>query len=400
MADIRKRKGKKPYQVRFIDKSKKKGVGYRSFSRWGDANKFKCRKELEEGGALQSTTIRTVEEAIDKWLEICRTEGRRNPGEPVSLATMEQYEYRSRIMKAYHWSASLQDLEELHLLDFRSWLLARYSRDTAQKVMSSFHSVILTMKSRRIIASDPAENVTLSNGSRYKEPVQIPSVQDFLTILRAADRLANSKNEQIAKTWARYRPMIYLAADSGMRPQEYLALPPKGLLASGIEVLQALDRSNQIGPPKTKAGRRFIPVGAEALDMARQYAMKHGNAVFVFPTRNGGGCQLYRHYLRRGWHRLMDEAGFTEEIRKGGEIRFVRKYAPYALRHFFASVLIDENKSPKYIQSVMGHEDIKMTFDVYGHLLRKKELEKSEDRGGILHYIDVDTCGHTVADHA
>ena len=397
MADIRKRKSKKPYQVRFVDKSKKSGIGYKSFARWNDANKFKNQKELEEGGPLRPTTIRTVEQAIDKWLETCRTEGRRNPGEPVSPATMEQYEYRSRIMKAYRWPVEIQQLDEPHMMEFRSWLLANYTRDTAQKVLSSFHSVILAMKARRIISGDPAENVTVATGSRYKEPVRIPSVQEFLTILRAADRLANSKNDQIAKTWARYRPMIYLAADSGMRPQEYLALSPKGLLATGIDVVQALDRSNQIGPPKTRAGRRFIPVGGEALDMARHYAKQHGNAEFVFPTRKGGGCQRYRHYLRHGWHRLMDEAGFTDEIKEHGEFKMVRKYTPYALRHFFASVLIDENKSPKFIQTVMGHEDIKMTFDVYGHLLRRKELEKSEDRGGILRYIDPETCGESVA---
>lgn len=95
----------------------------------------------------------------------------------------------------------------------------------------------------------------------------------------------------------------------------------------------------------------------------------------------------------------MDEAGFTDEIDEQGESRLVRRYTPYALRHFSASVLIDENKSPKFIQTVMGHEDIKMTFDVYGHLLRKKELEKSEDRGGILHYILAETCGQSVSNH-
>jgi len=41
-------------------------------------------------------------------------------------------------------------------------------------------------------------------------------------ILKAADSLANHKNYWIARAWERYRPMIYLAADSGMRPQEYL----------------------------------------------------------------------------------------------------------------------------------------------------------------------------------
>lgn len=301
-------------------------------------------------------------------------------------------------MKAYRWPVGLSHLDEPHVMDFRSWLLATYSRDTAQKVLSSFHSVMLAMKSRRILRHDPAETVTITGNSRYKEPVRIPTVSDFLTILRTADRLANSKNEQIASTWQRYRPMIYLAADSGMRPQEYLALPPQALLENGVNVIQALDRSSQIGPPKTKAGRRYIPVGAEALDMAKHYAATHGNSAFVFPTRRGGGCQLYRHYLRRGWHKLMDEAGLSDEVEEDGKITIVRKYTPYALRHFFASVLIDRNKSAKFIQTVMGHEDIKMTFDVYGHLLRRKELERSDEQGGILQYVDENSCGEYVAE--
>ncbi len=35
----------------------------------------------------------------------------------------------------------------------------------------------------------------------------------------------------------------------------------------------------------------------------------------------------------------------------------------------------------------MGHEDIKMTLDTYGHLLRRKEVQNAEERGGILHYV-------------
>lgn len=397
MSDIRKRIGKKPYQVRYIDPSNKTGFGYKSFRTAKEARAFAAACELGEPGITTHTDIGTVGEAVDRWLDIVRTEGRRNPGEPVSPATMEQYRYRARIIKAYPWPVGLSRLDEPHVMEFRSWLLANRSRDTAQKVLSSFHSVMLAMKDRRILRRDPAENVAITGNSRYKEPVRIPSVPDFLTILRAADKLANSKNKQIAETWERYRPMIYLAADSGMRPQEYLALPPQALLENGVNVIQALDRSNQIGPPKTRAGRRYIPVGAESLDMAKSYAQRFGNDTFVFPTRRGGECQLYRHYLRRGWHKLMDEAGFTDEAEQDGKIVLVRKYTPYALRHFFASVLIEENKSAKYIQSVMGHEDIKMTFDTYGNLLRRKELERSDEQGGILRYVDTESCGRIVA---
>ena len=57
------------------------------------------------------------------------------------------------------------------------------------------------------------------------------------------------------------------------------------------------------------------------------------------------------------------------------------KYVPYHLRHFYASVLITTRKDLKTIQTLMGHEDIKTTLNVYGHLLKRNDTEPP---GGIL----------------
>jgi integrase len=57
------------------------------------------------------------------------------------------------------------------------------------------------------------------------------------------------------------------------------------------------------------------------------------------------------------------------------------KYVPYDLRHFYASVLIANRKDLKTIQTLMGHEDIKTTLNVYGHLLKRNNTEPA---GGIL----------------
>jgi site-specific recombinase XerC len=39
------------------------------------------------------------------------------------------------------------------------------------------------------------------------------------------------------------------------------------------------------------------------------------------------------------------------------------------LRHFFASMLIENGESAKYIQDQVGHASITTTFDTYGHLM-------------------------------
>jgi integrase len=38
-------------------------------------------------------------------------------------------------------------------------------------------------------------------------------------------------------------------------------------------------------------------------------------------------------------------------------------------RHTFASLMIDAGANPKAIQTYMGHANIAITFDTYGHLM-------------------------------
>lgn len=307
MTDIRKRVGRKgvTYQVRYPTKGAKTGYAYKSFATMKEARQY-VERELPLHRAKRHDTIRTVDQAIARWLDTCSAEGRQGR-DPVSLATKADYAYRASMMKMYAWNKDIHELEAPDITAFRSWLLTTYTRDQAKKVLSSFHSVVLEMVAQGVMTTDPAAGITIQE-SRYKEPVQIPSVEEVQTILRSADALANHKNYWIAKAWERYRSMIYLAADSGMRPQEYLALPVSSLMEHGVQITQALDRSNKIGPTKTRAGRRYIPVDRDTLGMIKSHAKDYEKGrpnQLVFPG-DSGGHQRYNNYLRRGWHILME----------------------------------------------------------------------------------------------
>jgi len=58
-------------------------------------------------------------------------------------------------------------------------------------------------------------------------------------------------------------------------------------------------------------------------------------------------------------------AGFKNALTKAGlrQIRF------HDLRHTFASLLIQDGQSLAYVQDQLGHSSIKLTVDVYGHLV-------------------------------
>ena len=48
------------------------------------------------------------------------------------------------------------------------------------------------------------------------------------------------------------------------------------------------------------------------------------------------------------------------------------------LRHFFASILIAQGESAKYICDQMGHSSIQVTFDTYGHLFPNSREEAAK----------------------
>ena len=385
MADIRKRNGKKgtTYLVRYPSKARKCGYEHKSFDTIKEARQFIEQDLSRLKDAPRNSDLRLISRAIDKWLEICRYEGRHGE-EPVSPATMEVYEYRAEIMKSYQWGKEIHELEAPDLVAFRSWLVKNYTRDQARKVLSSFHSVLLEMVTQGVLTKDPAAGVSIQK-SKNQEPVEIPTVEEMALILTTADRLANHKNYWIAEAWERYRPMIYLAADSGMRPQEYLALPNFDVLEKGVRISQALDRSNKIGPPKSVAGRRYIPVGSDTLQMVEAYQNgNHGSLVF---PGEAGGHQRYNNYLRRGWHTLMEEADMCDEEVVDGKKVAAYRYTPYSLRHFYASMLISQNRDLKTIQERMGHEDIALTLNTYGHLIRLRDARNRDEEPSVLSHV-------------
>ena len=385
MADIRKRTGSKgtTYQVRYPTTGTKSGYGYATFNTLKEARAFR-----ENGGARRrgapDTTIRTVLEAIDLWLDICEKEGT-DGNEPVTDYTLKTYKYLAQFMKSYSWPKPLAELDPPDIVQFRSWLVGQCpSRYVARRTLSYFHTVLSEMALRGHVSSNVASGITINSNSRYDQPATPPSLEEFRALLAAADRLANSKNKQIAKAWQRYRPMLYLAGDTGMRPGEYLALPRANITKSEVKVDRAIERAgHKISVTKTPAGWRWIDVSPETADMVLHYADNHAvpnEHDLVFPTATGR-WQSIINWRKLGFAAACFEAGLTEMVEHKGKTIERPKFSPYDLRHFYASMLIEKRVNLKRIQKLMGHRNITTTLNIYGHLIEKAESTGEEASG-------------------
>lgn len=390
MASIEKRvqKTKTSYRVRYwAGRRDANNRRLYEYSPWED-KRYKAQYFLDNldtqstDRPAAASKLQSIDEVLDKWLLVCETEGR-DGNDTVRLGTLQDYRSRSAVARDYDWQKSVDELTKEDLRLFRGWLLRNMSRDKARRVLSYVGSAFKECCDQGFIQSNPALGVTIKVG-KSKKKISVPSKQEVLSILSAAERLHSHKNVQIQRAWQRYYPIFILAYASGMRPQEYLAIPDLGLGNDHVDVIQALKEEGVIEQElKSLAGARRIPVDHSLLEPAIWY--KENKWVdnqyrLVFPSKNKT-VQSRQNFLRRGWYPLMKEAGLGNVVENNqGKSVFKPKYTPYSLRHFFASLQIENDRatkrlSAKRIQSIMGHSDIQTTYNTYGHLLDEEDPE-------------------------
>jgi integrase len=87
-----------------------------------------------------------------------------------------------------------------------------------------------------------------------------------------------------------------------------------------------------------------------------------------FPAPEGGHLR-YDLVRRRVWQRAINAAGLAP-------LTF------HQLRHTAAAFMIHDGADPLRIKRRMGHEDVRTTFNTYGHLFpdREEELVAALDR--------------------
>ncbi len=84
---------------------------------------------------------------------------------------------------------------------------------------------------------------------------------------------------------------------------------------------------------------------------------KGRNEIHDWVSCNREGNPLDMHNVKnRHYYKCLEKAGLRR-------IRF------HDLRHTFASLLIQNGESLAYVKDQLGHSSIKLTVDVYGHLV-------------------------------
>ncbi|QPB20194.1 site-specific integrase [Rhizobium sp. 007] len=328
----------------------------------------------------------TVSDMADIWITAV-TVGRGERG-PAEASTLRQYNYHKDLYIVPPLGhLKLCDLTQAVILDFKAKLLAGHSRSLARKVMTSLKGLLNEAVTQQKVAVNVAREVSIGKDKRDITKAKVPALEHIRLILAELDTLGAQPNVQRAKAWRRYRAIIATAIHTGMRASEVRGLPWAAVDfdAGKIHVRQRADENGDVAEvTKSDAGYRSIPVPASLLQMLKQWKLEAGGHALVFATKSGEPMSLPNIY-NRAWKPLQISLGLTNPLLdRNGDIQRDDDGKPlveplynfHLLRHFHASMLIADNANPKEVQSEMGHSDIKITYDLYGHLFVDEESDK------------------------
>lgn len=309
-------------------------------------------------GEFQARSAVTLRDFLTAWIDRYTGTGRRGFREGTRT------EYR-RLLDSYAHAyfgerLRLVDVTPHHLAGFVAWLAdpAKQGRRLADATIANavipVRAALGTAKAEGLLRYNPADGLRLP----HREEVRDDDADDVKALTR----------EQLAAVLAlapvRHRALVELLAGTGLRVSEALALQRRHLALDGnrphVRVRRALVRG-RIEPPKSRHGRRDVPLSRGLVDCLRAHLADVPDAEDALAFATASGTPLDADNLRRRVVKpLMGEAG-------AGWAAF------HTLRHTFASLQLATGVNVVQLSRALGHHSAAFTLDTYCHLLGGEE---------------------------
>lgn len=365
--------------VAYADQAGKRRL--KSFARKRDADAFHASvaTELRSGLHVPDSQSIMVAEAGRLWLKSCEAAG-------LERSTLDQYRQHLALhIVPLVGAVKLSRLTAPMVRAFEDRLLLDRSPAMVRKVRGSLGAILADAQERGLVGQNVVQSLRARrrrgkevradkrHRGKLKIGVDIPAPDEIRVIIAHLD--------------GRWRPLILTAIFTGLRASELRGLRWADIdLARGeLHVRQRADCFNAIGPPKSEAGERAVPLLPMLVSALRAHrlACPKGRLDLVFPN-TVGNVEVHQHIVQRGLQPaqiaagvtvpVMDESGKPAKDDEGRPVVAAKYPGLHALRHFYASWCINRRVDGglelplKVVQARMGHATIALTLDCYSHL--------------------------------
>jgi integrase len=297
-------------------------------------------------GTLSAERGPTLREAADDWLAAARAGVVRNrSGEPYKPSAIRGYEQnlRKRVLP----ELGHERLREITLPQLQR-LVDRLASEglgaaTITTTITPLRAIYRRARQLGEVHANPASGIS------------VPAVNRRQTHFATTEQLEALLDELDSP---RDRALWATALYAGLRRGELMALHREDVdLATGvIRVERGWDQCDGEIPPKSKQGRRKVPIPAVLRDRLVEYLMDGPETGRIFI----GARDSY------------------ERGREAAEAAGVEPPTLHECRHGYAALMIAAGVNVKALSTFMGHANIRITLDQYGHLLPGAEDQAAE----------------------
>jgi integrase len=362
---------------------------------------------VSKGGAMQTATLPTLEEAL-AWRAqaLAAADGRGAAPKPQTITApliaappltiadalgrlyrgMKEGVIRTRQGRAYKPSMIRKTEESLnrfalpwgaapiaaittgHLQQLVDTLAASHSVDTAQSLLTSLRVLYRVAERWGEIpaAQNPCTAVRAPTSCEPPRRARILSLAERAKLQAAAD----ADDQRLGRSFI--GPLVALALGSGLRSGELLALPwgAEGLDLDSDQpmarVRRGLDREpDETGrypliAPKSATSRRDVPISALLANRMREHRLATGrpaDGALVWAGKHGEALSAYGK-PRAAYHRTIAAAGLA-----GPQPHF------HDLRHTYATHLLRAGIGDHAVARLLGHSNPGLVITTYGHAM-------------------------------
>ncbi|MFE2440957.1 tyrosine-type recombinase/integrase [Streptomyces sp. NPDC059426] len=257
---------------------------------------------------------------------------------------------------------------------------------------------------RRVIFANVSSvlNAAVDDSLLLKNPCKARSVH---APERGAPRVRPWPAERVFAVRAalpeRYQAMVDIGGGCGLRQGEIFGLPDDevdceaGWLHVAYQV-KVVNGHLVFAPPKRNK-ERDVPLPERVGRVLKEHRKHFPPVKVTLPwlrpdgplitksllfSLSGGGAVRRTDFNTRVWKPALVAAGVIPEPEKGERHEAAREHGMHALRHFYASVLLDAGENIKALSGYLGHTDPGFTLRTYTHLMPSSEgrTRKAVDR--------------------
>jgi integrase len=326
----------------------------RTFSSYSEARSWRAdaKRQIDQG-SLRAPSQLTLRQAADGWLAGAEAgEVRNRSGHLYKPSTLRGYRHalEERVLPLIGGEKlSAITTSDLQLLVDR-WQAEGHPASTLRNTIKPLQAIYRRAKSRGGLPVNPTRDLELPAPRPREVEIVAPEI---------AARLLDALPAEDRPVWA-------TALYAGLRYGELRALRWGAVDVAGgtIDVRESWDAKAGGIEPKTRTSRRRVPMPAALRELILDRRLEEASAdagALVF------GCGEEQPFHAASLYRRADRAwraaGISERLRL------------HQARHTYASFMIAAGVNAKALSQFMGHSSIKVTFDLYGHLMPGSERE-------------------------